>query len=347
MKITKYGAALLVVMFSLSPASAWSGKVGWTYNARYPISGSVVVAEGLVLAGDSAGNLHAVHAASGQLAWVYAGTNTILGQPAISDKTVVFAQADGTVTALSLPDGALLWKHAPPTESYAADTILDGAAVGYGRVFVIKGDGKMAALSLEDGKALWTYESGAGLRSAPWCADGMVYLGEQGGVFSAVNPKTGKRDWGGGAGGAINTPISDGENVYFSSGDGSVRAVRIKGVVPLWKAIVGEPVVTPPIPAGEKVFLGTAGGKVAALSKSDGSVLWTFDTHGGAVPGAPVSALGLVFVCGGQGMLFVLDDASGEAQFTFQAGSGLNGAPAFSGGVLFVGSADGGLYAIR
>jgi outer membrane protein assembly factor BamB len=347
MKMTKCAAAFLVALLSLSPAWAWSGKVGWTYNARYPISGSVTVAEGLVLAGDSIGSLHAVHAASGQPAWVYAGTNTVVGQPVVSGKTVVFVQADGTVTALSLPDGAVLWQHTPPAESYAADTILDGVAVGDGRVFFVKGDGKMAALSLADGKALWAYESKGGLRSAPWCADGMVYLGEQEGVFSAVNPATGKRDWGGGAGGVINTPASDGENVYFSSWDGTVQAVRIQGVVPRWKAGVGEPAVTSPVPASDRVFVGTASGKVAALSRADGSVLWTFDTQGGAVPGAPVFAEELVFVCGGQGMLFVLDGASGEARFTFQAGIGINGAPAFSGGVLFLGSADGSLYAIR
>ena len=339
--------AVLVVALSASAASAWSGKLGWTYNAQYPITSSVAASGGLVFAGDSVGNLHAIHAASGQAAWIYKGSNTVVGLPTISGKMVVFAQADGTITALNLSNGSVIWKYTPPADSYAADTVVDGTTVGDGKVFFVKGDGKMYALSASNGKELWTYDSGQELRSAPYFSNGFVFLGEQKAIFSAVNPKTGKRDWGGGAGGAINTPTADGGNVYFSSWDGTVQSVKIQGVVPQWKADVGDPVTTPPFIGGDKVFVGTANGKVAAISKANGSVLWNFDTQGGTVAGMPVAAEGLVFVGGGQGMLFVLDAAGGSSRFTFQTGGGINGAPAFTGGVLFLGSADGNVYAIR
>jgi outer membrane protein assembly factor BamB len=340
-------AMFVMSAFHTSPASAWSGKLGWTYDARYPIGSSVAVADGLVIAGDNAGNLHAVYAASGQPAWIYRGSNSVVGQPAISGKAVIFAQADGTITALSLSNGTVLWQYAPPAESSAADTVVDGTTVGDGKVFFVKGDGKMVALSSENGKPLWTYRTGQELRSAPYFSDGIVFLGEQRGVFSAVNSKTGKRDWGGGAGGAINTPVTDGGNVYFSSWDGSIQSVRIKGVIPQWKTDVDDPVTTPPFIGEDKIFVGTANGKVSALSKTDGSVLWNFDTQGGTVLGTPIAADGLVFVSGGQGTLFVLDAKDGAARFTFATGGGINGTPAFSGGVLFLGSADGNLYAIR
>ena len=340
-------AALLTAAFPVSPAWAWSGKLGWTYNAPYPIGSSVAVADGLVIAGDNGGNLHAVHAASGTAAWIYRGSNSVVGRPTILDKKVIFAQGDGTITALSLSSGAVIWQYAPPAESYAADTVVDGATAGDGKVFFVKGDGKMVALSAENGKILWTYGTGQEMRSAPYFSEGIVFLGEQRGVFSAVNSKTGKRDWGGGAGGAINTPVPDGGNVYFSSWAGSVQSVRIKGVVPQWKTDVGDPVTTPPSIGEDKIFVGTANGKVAALSKADGSVLWNFDTQGGTVLGTPAVAEGLVFVGGGQGTLFVLDAKDGALRFTFATGGGINGASAFSGGVLFLGSADGNLYAIR
>lgn len=44
-------------------AWAWSGKIGWTFKAEAPLTSSVAVAGGLVLAGDSVGNLYAVHSA--------------------------------------------------------------------------------------------------------------------------------------------------------------------------------------------------------------------------------------------------------------------------------------------
>ena len=328
-------------------AWAWSGKLGWTFKAEAPLTSSVAVAGGLVLAGDSVGNLYAVHSASGQAAWVYQGTNSVVGRPSVTGDRVIFAQADGTITCLALKSGSVAWQYVPPEESYAAETVVDGTAVGDGKVFFVKGDGKLYAISAVNGRALWTYNSELELRSAPAFASGLVLLGEQRGVFSAISPANGKRLWGGGAGGAINTPSADDANVFFSSWDGSVQSVRIKGVVPQWRANVGDPVTTAPFIGGGKVLVGTANGKVAALDSKNGSVLWTFDTHGGSVAAQPVLAEGLVFAGGGQGTLFVLDAASGTERFTFSAGDGINGSPAFSGGVLYLGSADGNLYAIR
>ena len=300
-----------------------------------------------MLAGDSVGNLYAVHSASGQAAWIYNGTNSIVGRPTVAGNKVIFAQADGTITCLSLKNGDVAWQYVPPEESYAAETVVDGAAVGDGKVFFVKGDGKLYAISAVNGRALWTYNSELELRSAPAFASGLVLLGEQRGVFSAISPANGKRLWGGGAGGAINTPATDGANVYFSSWDGSVQSVRIKGVVPQWKSDVGDPITTAPFIGGGKVFVGTANGKVAALDSRSGSVLWTFDTQGGNMAAQPVFAEGLVFAGGGQGTLFVLDAASGTERFTFSAGAGINSSPAFAGGVLYLASADGNLYAIR
>lgn len=328
-------------------AWAWSGRLAWTFRAEAPLTSSVAVAGGLVLAGDSVGNLYAVHSASGQAAWIYNGTNSIVGRPTVAGNKVIFAQADGTITCLSLKNGDVAWQYVPPEESYAAETVVDGAAVGDGKVFFVKGDGKLYAISAVNGRALWTYNSELELRSAPAFASGLVLLGEQRGVFSAISPANGKRLWGGGAGGAINTPATDGTNVYFSSWDGSVQSVRIKGVVPQWKSDVGDPITTPPFIGGGKVFVGTANGKVAALDSRSGSVLWTFDTQGGNMAAQPVFAEGLVFAGGGQGTLFVLDAASGTERFTFSAGAGINSSPAFSGGVLYLASADGNLYAIR
>ena len=328
-------------------AWAWSGRLAWTFRAEAPLTSSVAVAGGLVLAGDSVGNLYAVHSASGQAAWIYNGTNSIVGRPTVAGNKVIFAQADGTITCLSLKNGDVAWQYVPPEESYAAETVVDGAAVGDGKVFFVKGDGKLYAISAVNGRALWTYNSELELRSAPAFASGLVLLGEQRGVFSAISPANGKRLWGGGAGGAINTPATDGANVYFSSWDGSVQSVRIKGVVPQWKSDVGDPITTPPFIGGGKLFVGTANGKVAALDSRSGSVLWTFDTQGGNMAAQPVFAEGLVFAGGGQGTLFVLDAASGTERFTFSAGAGINSSPAFSGGVLYLASADGNLYAIR
>ncbi|GHV47995.1 hypothetical protein FACS1894204_11920 [Synergistales bacterium] len=338
-------ATLLLLSHSRS-ACAWGGVLGWIYEAGVSITSSVSSEGGLVFAGDINGKLHAVYVASGQAAWVYDGTNSIIGAPAVSGGSVVIVQADGTITALRTTDGAALWKHLPANDS-GSETTSDGVAIGGGKVFFVRGDGKLLALSLENGRELWAYKSEGDLRSAPLFADGLVWLGEQNGKFSVLDPNSGKRLWGGGAGGAINTPsVSDGE-VYYSSWDGSVQRIQIKGVIPKWRANIGEPATTAPSVYGDTIIVGSANGKVVAFKKADGSVKWSFDTKGGAVPGATIIADGLVFVGGGNGTLFILDAASGTLKSTFQTGGEIRARGAFAGGILFLGSADGNVYAIR
>jgi outer membrane protein assembly factor BamB len=266
--------------------------------------------------------------------------------PAVSGQTLVFAQADGTITALSPANGGLLWQHSPRTGA-AADMVMDGVAIGGGRVFFAQSDGRLQALSASNGEVLWTYQSRAGLRSAPLFSDGFVFLGEFGGIFSALDPQTGERVWGGGAGGAINTPTAHGGYVFFSSWAGSVHSVRINGVIPQWNTNVGAPVTTPPFVDGGRIFVGTADGHIVALSRENGEILWSFHTAEGNVTGTPIAADGLVFAGGGMGTLFALDAASGTVRSTFSAEGGINGTPAYSAGILFLGSSGARIYAIR
>ena len=56
-----FSVAVLVILactilFSGGAAWAWSGRLGWTFKADAPITSSVAVAGGLVLAGDSVGD---------------------------------------------------------------------------------------------------------------------------------------------------------------------------------------------------------------------------------------------------------------------------------------------------
>lgn len=339
---------ILAIYFSLSavPAEAWSGRSGWVFKAQAPFSSSVAAADGLVIAGDVIGNLYAIHAASGKEAWCYTGTNSIVGKPAIADGMVVFSQANGTVTALSLKTGSLLWHVTPSEGGYGSESVSDGAAIGDGKVFFSKSDGKLYALKAENGQQIWTFKVGLDLSSAPAYEEGLLLLGDMKGIFSAIDPKSGKRLWGGGAGSAVNTPTAQDGHVFFSSYDGTVQSVRIKGVIPQWKTNVGAPISTPPFIGGDKIVVGTGKGNVVALDKKSGKKLWEFSTNGGSVLAKPLIAEGLVFAAGGQGTLFVLNAADGAERFTFPTGDCINGTPAFMGGVLFLASTDGNLYAI-
>lgn len=336
--------AVLCALLLAGQAGAWRGEVGWTFQAGAGLTSGVAVAGGLVLVGDGDGTLYAVQKASGQQAWAYRGTNTVVGTPSVLEDKVIFAQADGTLTCLRLSNGSVVWQSIPPDSGAA--TLTDGTAVGGGRVFLVRGDDRLYALSAEDGKPLWSYKSNQELRSAPAFGEGLLLLGEQGGVFSVIDPESGRRLTGGGAGGAINTPAVSEGSVFFSSWDGSVQRVRIKGNIPQWKANVGDPVTTAPTMGEGKVFVGTGRGNIAALDAKSGNILWQFNTQGGEVMARPVVGEGLVFAGGGQGVLSILNAGTGKLLSTFTTGAGIAGTPAFEGGVLYLGSGNGSLYAI-
>ena len=260
------------------------------------MSSGIAVSGGLVLVGDESGTLYAVQRATGRQAWSFQGENTIVGVPAVADGKVVLVEADGTITCLNLSDGSKVWSFEADIEGIGL-TIVDGAAIGDGKVYVAKGDAGLYALSLANGKTVWEYKSdGPELRTAPAFGEGYVMLGEQDGKFSMIDPQTGKRVSGGGTGGPVNTPVIHEGNVYFSSWDGTVQRVQVKGVVPKWKSTVGDPVTTKPVPGDGKLFVGTANGYVAALDAGSGNVLWQYETQGGSVEAAPVFAEGMVEV---------------------------------------------------
>ena len=82
------------------------------------------------------------------------------------------------------------------------------------------------------------------------------------------------------------------------------------------------------------------------MDAKDGKVLWQFNTQGGNVTARPIPGEGMVFAGGGQGVLSILNATTGKLLSTFTTNGAISGTPAFEGGVLYLGSEDGNLYAI-
>ena len=340
----KFLSALMLVLLLAGLASA-AGRAVWSFNVDNGISSSIAVAGDLVLAGDAGGKFYAVNKNTGKLAWAYTGKNSINGVPAVSDGKVVFAQGDGTITCLNLNNGSVIWNNEAEIEGEGL-TVVDGVAIGDGKVYVARGDAVLYALNLSDGHSVWKYKTESNeLRTAPAFAENYVMLGEQNGKFDLIDPKTGKRVTGGGAGGAVNTPVFSNGDIYFSSWDGSVQKVQLKGVTPKWHSKIGDPVTTEPVIAAGRVYVGTANGLVFALSAEGGNILWNYDTQGGSIDANPVFADGALYIVTGQGKLIALDAASGRLRAEFGDATS-SSTPFFENGTLFI-AGDGGINALR
>ena len=288
------------------------------------ITSGIAVSGNNLFLGDSIGRLYALNASTGATVWTTEGptASTVVGLPAVQGDTVVFAQADGSLTCVKASDGSTLWTYTLPGNETGG--LNDGVALGGGMVYAAYNSGKLCAFDLKNGRVAWTYESEQGLRTAPVYANGLVLLGEYNGLFSMLDAKTGKRVNGGGAGGAINSPVVNAGNVYYSAWDGSVHSVQIKDVIPLWDANVREPITTAPVIADGVIIVATAMGKVVALNEADGALLWQYETRGGEIPAAPVIAGGRVIAGTGDNRVLVLDAKTGRLHREFSTGSALS-----------------------
>ena len=345
-------SALVLVCLMAVSASAFSGREMWRLQLDSPITSGIAVSGNAVFFGTETGRIYAVNAKSGQIIWDYKAENTIYGTPAIVRDTVIFAQGSGELLAFKSAAGGLVWTAGgiggQDTRGRAVnDGLSDGASTGGGLVYVSKDDRKVHAFSDKDGRTAWVYTaSDQGVRVAPTYADGLVFVGEYDGIFSILDAKSGKRLNGGGAGGAINTPTVANGNVYFSSWDGSVNAVKIKGVEPIWHVNIHDTITTRPEISSGKIVVGTGRGAVVALDEKTGRALWKFDTNGGNISAKPVIADGLVFAGAETGALYVLDMNTGRVVGNFADANGLGANPAFSDGVFYFGSGNT-IYAVQ
>lgn len=331
----------LVISLTLShTAAAFECRTKFTFQIDTVLTSGIAISGNTLFFGDSTGKIYALDKNSGSLIWSYKANYSIYGTPSVIDDRVTFAQGDGTITCLKISDGSLLWNNI--AYENVSDSLSDGTTPGGGMVYVSKSDGKLYALDDKSGHIVWTYEAGPqGLRNAPAYDNGLVFLGEYDGRFSIIDAETGERINGGGSGGAVNTPSVKDGNVYFSSWDGSVQAVRIKGVVPLWNTKVNDTITTSPAISENILAIGTGRGAAVALDTNDGKILWRFETNAGGIQAKPLIANGLVFIAGGQGNLYVMDAKTGNTLFNLDAGYVTASEPAFSEGVFYFGGRDG------
>ena len=331
----------IILVFALiislaTPAFAFNG-VRWQIDAA--VTSNIIVAENNLLFGDSTGNCYAVNKNSGSVVWSYNIGGTVIGTPAVlydKESKVLFVSSDGSMACLSLYDGSLIWDYTPRENRNEA--INDGSAAGDGLFFVVKDDAKLYALDSETGRRVWTYQgSDQGLRTTPAYYDGLIFLGEYNGIFNILDAKTGKRINGGGAGGAINTPFANDGNVYFSSWDGSVQAVKIKSVIPLWNTNIKDPVTTSPAVSGGIIAVGTGRGLVVALDEKDGGIRWNFDCQNGSVSYMPMIANGKVFACPEGGNVYELNSRTGRLIDKFET-DGIITNPTYADGIFYFAS---------
>lgn len=141
------------------------------------------------------------------------------------------------------------------------------------------------------GRAVWNQSIGnVNFAMVPAVRDGAFFVAGGGGEVLAIEAESGTVRWRASAGEALSAGVgSDGR--YTAVVTRSNQVVTFDGGRELWRKRIASAVVTPPLVAGERVFVMAVDRTVHAFDAIDGRRLWTLQRPGDPLTLAQASVL--------------------------------------------------------
>ena len=398
-----------------TPGIMQAPHVKWKYHTNGAVISSPAMADGIVYAGSTDGNLYAVDAATGTLHWKYTTRGRVVSSPAVYRGVVYFTSYDGHLYAVASDTGKLRWTFAtagerrfeathlhgfePALETMpdVFDVYLSSPAIWHNRVFFGSSDGNVYALDASSGAPMWKFKTNDVVHASPAVANGMLYIGSWDSYFYALNAATGKQVWRFKTGEdhaihnqvgiqssaavadgtvffgcrdshlyaldartgqlrwafpthgswVVSSPAARGSSVYFSTSDSSlVYELRSHdGHTVFSLAFHGWPLFSSPAIASDMLYIGSWAGRLMGIDLKQHRVTWTFITDGARAHAASLTkADGSPDYSRAYRSDFYDDMVIGYN--TMMTAGAVLSSPIVSNGVIYVGSADGNLYAL-
>ena len=352
-----------------------SGTQKWKFAAKSRVASSPAVSDGLVYFNVYDGNFYAVDAKTGQLKWKFQtggerrfaakhlhGSQPVaeimpdpfdffLSSPAVWNGAVFFGSGDGSIYSLNATSGALNWKFKTGDVVHASPAIADGA------VFVGSWDSYFYAIDAATGEEKWRFKTGddpdihnqVGIQSSAAVADGMVYFGCRDSNFYALDAVTGQKRWSFPNHGSwvISSPAVYAGKVYFGTSDsGLFHALDAKTGSPIFsQEFQGWPMFSSPAIAGNMLYIGSHVGKLFAIDLTSQKAAWTFETDASKQNGPTYTKPDGTPKYEAAFASDFYDDMIVGVGKMMSVGAILS-SPVVVDNVIYVGSADGNLYAL-
>jgi outer membrane protein assembly factor BamB len=327
-----------------------TGKRRWFAHFDQDANG-VAATKDRVFATSDDGHLYALDLKNGAVAWKQAGHGKMYTHPLLLADRVIVGDAGGWVRAFAMADGKELWK------LQLTGAIRGGAAADDTTIYVSSQGGEVAALTTQ-GKVIWR----AIIKRPAWNHQGpeqpleiysppvvgakelyvafardTYYTGEP--AIFALDKKTGKIKWRakgpGDWGNVRSTPVLvAGKLIYGEPYSGDVAAIDVGTGHVSFRKEIGPcyfPQWASPAAAGNLVYLPRFDGSVYALEATSGKVAWELYLGDSNAAGKARKA-----------------STGGACAWDVNGGYAIYAPAALSEeGELFVGTAEGFVYAIR
>lgn len=207
--------------------------------------------------------------------------------PVLADNMVYAVNAEGSVMQLSAENGKTLW------QTELGEPISSGAGLGGGLVLVGTSKGHVYALNF-NGRKLWSAVLSSEIQGSPRYYDGTVIVRTTDHHIYGIDAADGRRKWSY----ERATPslslkthagiVVDGGAIYAGFPGGKLVAIRADNGKLIWEATVAQPkgvteieriadITSLPFVDGPLVYVVAYQGKVAAVDRQRGQVVWSRD----------------------------------------------------------------------
>jgi outer membrane protein assembly factor BamB len=317
-----------------APGVRSAPKVKWKFQTGARVISSPAIAGGAIYFGSVDQHVYALDLQSGRQKWKFKTESAVTSSPAVSGGAVYFGSFDGNFYALDAANGKLKWKFAtegerrftakgihglhPRGESMPDpwDFYLSSPAVTGGVVYVGSGDGNIYALNAATGALKWKARTGDVVHSSPAVAGGIVYAGSWDSFLYALDAATGRQVW------------------RYKTGEDPKNHNQV--------GIQSSPVVV-----DGAVYFGCRDSKVYAVGAVTGKRKWEFTNDGSWVLNTPAVDEGkLYFGTSDTARFYVLNAATGSPLFQWDARMPIYASPTIAGGIVYIGTFGGKLYAL-
>jgi outer membrane protein assembly factor BamB len=324
-----------------------SGQLLWARQTGGPVSSGAALAGGILYIGSDDRAVHAFEAGSGQPVWMFPTSGAIAGGVTVTGGTLIAGSADHHVYAFRAGTSEPAWAYR------TGGPVNCTPAVAGGTVYIGSDDGQVYAIGVGSGHVAWHYGTGGQVRSQPQPGsttfDNYVYAGSEDGHLYGLNINSGRLEWKF----ATSGPVAAGlvytsGGVYVGDGKGKVFGMLGDGPPTTLDRSVGGAVRGRPAVAANTLYIGSAASGVYALDIYGGQQLWRFPASAPVNSGLATDG-STVYAGDDGGYVYAIDITSTTpaARWTFQADAAVQSQILVADGVVYFGSADHRVYALR
>jgi eukaryotic-like serine/threonine-protein kinase len=260
-------------------------------------------------------------------------------------KDNIYSAYSSHIYSINPSNGSMNWRYPEKADSkiaFYANPLVDENLVIVGDF-----DHTLHGLNKATGSEQWVFSEAKGRWIAgPIFVDDLIIAPNADKAVYALN-KNGLLQWKFETNGANwAQPTADADNVYVSSMDHYVYALRIKDGKKIWSTDLGGSVVHSQILGEDGVlYLGTLGSELIAVNSKSGNVLWKAKTSG-SIWGKVVLNNGTIFTGDQSGKISAFSADSGTALWSVDAGGPVIGGGAVVGDALVFATETGTLVSV-